>query len=163
MKKLKEAFKLPLNLVTAFVLAAMLVSPVSAQAEPARVSGEFQTLALTCPPPDDDEQCVIDELSGDLIGTNKLVTTSFVETNHTIAYFDVSTITVTAGPYAGMVFEGEEHGVINVQTGEFHSTGRLMSTDGCGSRLIIHNNGVIDLDTLEDSGTYQGTIIIKDC
>jgi hypothetical protein len=163
MKKFKQAFVLPIHFVATFALAFMLVSPVSAQAEPARISGDFHTIALTCPPPDDDEQCVIDELGGDLVGTNKLVTTSFVETNRTIAYFDTSTITITAGPYAGMTFEGQEHGVINVQTGEFHSTGRLTSTDGCGSRLITHNNGVIDLNTLEDSGAYQGTIIIKSC
>ncbi len=163
MKKFKEVFKLPLHFVAALVLAAMLVSPVSAEAEPALISGQFQTLALTCPPPDDDEQCVIDRLSGDIVGTNKLVTTSFAETDHAIAYFDTSTITITAGPYAGMVFEGEEHGVINVLTGEFHSTGRLTSTDGCGSRLITHNDGVIDLDTLEDSGSYRGTIVVKGC
>lgn len=163
MKKLRQVLALPVHFVAALVLAVMFVSPVSAQAAPAHVSGQFQTLALTCPPPDDTEQCVIDQLSGDLVGTNKLVTTSFTETATTIAYFDATTITITAGPYAGMVFSGQEHGVINVNTGEFHSTARLTSTDGCGSRLVTHNNGVINLETLEDSGTYHGSIVIKGC
>ncbi|HSA83817.1 MAG TPA: hypothetical protein VLF20_02940 [Patescibacteria group bacterium] len=123
-----------------------------------QVTGHFQTQSLTCPPPDDTEQCVIDQLTGDLIGTNKLVTISFTETPTMISYYDTTTMISQYGE-----FQGDEHGVIDLQTGEFHSQASFTSTDGCGSILTIHNRGVIDLETLEDDGEYTGTLILRQC
>ena len=127
------------------------------------VMGHFHTQALTCPPPDDTAQCVIDALTtvpgkAGLTGTNKLVTADYTEDATSIYYHDYTTITSQYGQ-----FQGNEHGTINKLTGEFHSNATLMSTDGCRSSLQLHNDGTIDLDTLEDDGTYSGILVKKDC
>jgi hypothetical protein len=157
MKLLKKV--LQIGLLALFVLVT-IPNPAYAtgEAQVFHLTGNFQTLALTCPPPDDDEQCVIDQLSGGLVGTNKLVTTGFTETDQFIFYQDTTTIISQYGE-----FQGEERGVINKETGAFHSRGTLTSVDGCGSKIKIRNNGVIDLETLEDEGTYKATLLLKQC
>jgi hypothetical protein len=122
------------------------------------LNGNFHTIALTCPPPDENEQCVIDQLSGSLTGTNKLITKNFTENSQYIAYHDATYITTQYGQ-----FTGNEYGLINKQTGAFQSVATLTSNDGCGSTLTNYNNGQIDLETLEDSGTYYGVLVKKSC
>lgn len=104
------------------------------------------------------EDCVVDDLTGDLVGTNRLITLDFTETDQYIFYQDATQIINQYG-----VFDGEEYGVINKATGSFHSVSRTTSNDGCQSKLTISNSGFIDLETLEDEGTYKGLLKLNQC
>jgi hypothetical protein len=160
MKLLKKLTVVPVSLAMALAIMTASTNPAAAagSAQTIPVRGTFHTIALTCPPPDENEQCVIDQLGGGLIGTNKLITQNYTENSQYIAYHDSTYITTQYG-----LFTGDEYGVINKQTGAFQSVATLTSNDGCGSTLTNYNNGQIDLETLEDSGTYQGVLVKKSC
>lgn len=160
MKLFKKLAAVPASLAVAVVIMVASAVPTAAagSAQTIPVHGNFDTLASSCPPPDDDVQCVIDQLSGGLVGTNKLITVDYTENSQYIIYHDATYITTQYGQ-----FTGNEYGIINKQTGAFRSVGTLISDDGCGSTLKNYYNGQIDLETLEDSGTYQGVLVKKSC
>jgi hypothetical protein len=119
------------------------------------LTGHFESLALSCPGIED---CVIDSLTGGLVGTNRLITADFTENANYIFYHDYTLVNSQYGQ-----FDGNEYGVINKNTGNFSSVATSTSTDGCGSTLSTYNSGVIDLDTLADSGTYHSVLVKKSC
>ncbi len=161
-KKLAQ-LGLVIGLALAFAAAPVFSGLASAEgnAQVIHVSGTFATTNATnlC---DDIEDCVVDALTGSFNGgTNRLITVGFTESANYIAYHDSDRIDTNG--YG--VFEGEEYGIIDVNTEEFHSVSVSTSTDGCGSKLTLHMHGTIDLDSpgLEDQGTYEGILVKKNC
>ncbi|HEV7455036.1 MAG TPA: hypothetical protein VGO07_07300 [Candidatus Saccharimonadales bacterium] len=124
---------------------------------PTIVRGHFQTASdPACTIPSDD--CITDQLTGDFYGRNELTTKDFTRTPTLITYHDQTVITISAGHFAGKQFAGNEHGKINVNTGEFHSCAEFTATDGSGNTLIMRYNGFIDLANNHDNGKYRGAI-----
>lgn len=147
--------------VVAAALTLALLAPARASAaddvQTIHVSGTFQT-SIGEPCADGNPECTRDNLAGDLAGKNDLTLISAVFTNPMITYHDDTRIFSQYGE-----FHGDEHGEINQPDGSFHSTAVLTSVDGCGSTLVLHNEGVIDLVELTDQGTYDGVLTLKSC
>jgi hypothetical protein len=152
--------------VIALLGVALLPSSVSADEAPAvmLVQGHFATLSTSCP---ETPSCAVDRLTGDLDGTNTLtllscqpsVCTTAPETASLIAYHDHAVVVSQFGTFAG-----DEHGTIKpLSGGQLNAVDNLTSTDGCGSQLFLHNQGVIDVTTFIDSGTYTGVLVLRPC
>lgn len=156
MSSIKRLFQV--SLLAATTLSLAITGPAFASSSPsAVVEGFFQTAGdQSCDLPADN--CIADQLTGDLYGRNELTTVDYTTTNTHINYYDTTVITVTQGEYAGKVFTGEEHGKINVNNGNFHSCAELTATDNSGDQLTIHYDGYIDLANNHDSGEYTGEI-----